>query len=89
MPFCTVGTGTSESLIQLLRPPPLHVQMLGAHPSRRICLACFFLSQSFKVFATRASIASSPKLELSPFNRLIVSLNSCLSAESVVSPHAL
>jgi len=42
-----------------------------------------------RVFATRASIASSSELEFGPFNRLLVSLDSYLRGELVVSPHML
>jgi len=83
------GQATSENLIQLLSRP-LFGSNYFALIRHVVCVwHALFLPILRKVFATRASIASSSKLELNPFNRLLVSLNSCLSAESVVSPHAL
>jgi hypothetical protein len=81
MPFCTEGQATSENLLQLTRLPVFTSNFLASDPPYVFLLCMLFFPNAAKVFATRASVASSSELELGSFNRLLVSLNSCLRGE--------
>jgi hypothetical protein len=81
---------TSENLLQLLSGH-LFTSNFLAFVRHAVCVSVLhaLFPNPAKVFATRASIATSFELEFGPFHRLLVSLDSCLRGELVVSPHML
>jgi hypothetical protein len=84
------GQATSENLLQLLSRPLFTSNFLAfVRPAVCVSVLHVSFSQSAKVFATRAMIASSSELEFGPFNRLPASLDFCVPGELALSLHAL
>src|SRR5438309_10942442 len=73
-----------------VEPPFLHLEFPRASHLRRVhwCFACSF-PQRPEILRDLRIEFSLPELEIEPFNHLLVSPDSCLRCELVLSLHAL